>query len=106
MKSFFKSRVLFLVTGFSGMLVIVTYFHNKYLDWSPTGLRILLFLIDLIQLPAFIIGALIRGNPDAPNVAIYYVSLFITYIVIFGGLIFLFQFVRKLVQTRKDSRDG
>jgi hypothetical protein len=90
------------------MLMLVTYWRNKYLYWTPTGLHILLFVFDLIQVPAFIIasviGTWINENPHNPNVAAYYISLFITYTFIFWGFITLFQFVGK--QVRKGRVSG
>lgn len=100
MKNFIRSRLFFVLSGFSGMFVIVTYLHNKYSDWFPVGVNILLYLIDWIQFPAFVVGGLIRGNPDAPNVVVYYVALFFTYMFIFGGLITLFRFIKRYLVTR------
>jgi hypothetical protein len=102
MKSIIKSRLFFLVIGISALLVIVTYLHGINLDWSPPGLHIILFLLTLIQIPSFVIasvlGALIHKNPHNPVVVAYFISLFITYLLIFWGLIALFRFAHKWIR--------
>jgi len=108
MKRFLTFRLVFSVIGVSCVLMMATYLRNKYLYWTQAGLQIPLSVLDLIQIPAFVIasimGALMNKNPHNPIVSAYYISLFITYVVIFGGLITLFRFARKHVHKIRVRR--
>ena len=102
MKNFIKCRLFFLCIGLSILLVSGTYLRNKYLYWVPPGLRIPLLVFDLIQIPAFVIASMmgywIHKNAHNPVVVAYYISLFMTYLLIFWGLIALFRFVNKWIR--------
>jgi hypothetical protein len=88
-----RNRFIFLIGGLSVIFVILSYSNNVH-SW-PTSLLFLTYLLDLIQLPAIVVGALISGNVHQPNAIASYIALFITYVVIFSAVIAFFRFFYK-----------
>jgi len=98
-KFFFKNRSFWWAFGLAVIFVIVSYFNNKVPRWL-SSLRILEFALNTVQLPAWILAAFVsdlQGNRgvESPNIIAFYITLFFTYIVIFGGVIKLLGFINK-----------
>jgi len=96
MKSFVKSKSFLLVLGFSAIFTIGMWLKIEYYGWYyetiPRNVR---FVIWMIEFPAFLISAVIGGNPDFPVPFVYYPLLFLTYMLIFSALMGLFRIVSK-----------
>jgi len=102
MRSFVKSRRFLLVLGLSGMFVVGMWLKIEYYDWYSVAIpRIVKCIISMIELPAFVVSAIIGGNPDYPFFVVYYPLLFLTSVFIFSGLIGLFRLVSKQVHSRR-----
>ncbi len=100
MMSFVKNRLLWLTVGLAVIFVMVSYINAMYGWHWPTTRKILSRFIDQVQLPAIFMGILISGNAEAPNAIAVHVTLFITYIVIFGCLIALARLMYKKITKR------
>jgi hypothetical protein len=96
LKNFIKKKWFLLVLGFSGMLVIGMWLKIEYYGWYSVAMpRIIQSIISIIELPAFVISAVIGGNPDYPVFAVYYPLLFLTFVLLFSGLVGLVRFASK-----------
>ncbi|MGZ3513774.1 MAG: hypothetical protein ACXU93_07495 [Thermodesulfobacteriota bacterium] len=96
MRGFLKNKWFFLVLGLSGMFVVGMWLKIEYYGWYSGAIPgIAQSIISIIELPAFVVSAIVGGNPDYPIFVIYYPLLFLTAVIIFSVLIGLFQFVSK-----------
>jgi hypothetical protein len=105
-KFFFKNRSFWLAFGLAVIFVLVSYLNNTVPRWL-SSLRILGLILDAIQVPAVIVGIMVSDfqnhrGVENPNAIASYVTLFVTYLVIFGGVIKLVGFVnnRMLKNTK------
>jgi len=84
------------------MFVLGMWMKIEYYDWYAGAMpRIAKDIISAIELPAFVISAIIGGNPDYPIFIIYFPLLFLTAVIIISGLIGLFRFVSTHAHRKK-----
>jgi archaellum biogenesis protein FlaJ (TadC family) len=68
----------------------------EYYGWYSAAIpRIIQSIISIIELPAFVISAIIGGNPDYPIFFVYYPLLILTFVLVFSGLVGLIRFASK-----------
>jgi hypothetical protein len=102
----FKNRSFWFAFGLAVIFVIMSYFNNTVPRWL-SSLRILELILNTIQLPALMVGILVSyfQNHRGPNVIAFYVTLFVTYVVIFEGVIKLVGLVgfvnKRMLKNRK-----
>ncbi len=94
-------RYLWWTLGPAILFVIASYVNAMYGWHWPTGRRIMSYFMDQIQLPALFVGILISGNAEAPNAMAVHVTLFLTYVIIFGSLVALTSFVYRGIHQRR-----
>jgi predicted permease len=95
---------LWLTIGLALVFVIVSYINALYGWHWPAARRILSHFLDQLQLPALFVGSLISGNAEAPNAIAVHVTLFLTYIILFGSLSALIGFVYRKIRQHKGAR--
>jgi len=103
MKSLLKTKLIFLTVGLSATFLIISYMNNISGQKWLGSMKSLSHILDSIQLIALFTGILVAGNPDAPNPFAFYAALFVTYMIIFGGLIALSRLLYKKFVARRRS---
>jgi hypothetical protein len=99
MKRFVKNKLVWLTVGGAIGLVMVSY-ANFWYGWHWPNLQKKLFFLKTLEMGAWISGALASGSMESPNFLIFLVSLFMTYVIILGGLATFFCFVYKKITKR------
>jgi hypothetical protein len=104
---FLLNRSFWLAIGFAVIFVFVSYLFNTHaLGRLSPSLKMLELILTAFEIPALISGVLISNlqgyrGVEYPNPIAFYVTLFVTYIVIFGGVIKLVGFINKRVQKKR-----
>jgi hypothetical protein len=91
-------RTLWVVVAIALLGTLLTYLErNSTLSDNAPGLA---HVLDLVLLPAFVLGALIGGNIHRPPAALVYSFLFVTYLLLCFFVSLAIRSIRSLLRQR------
>lgn len=93
---------LIVTSALALLLTLCTYLLNNYPETPLRINRVILDVLDVIQVPAKAAGFFMSGNVHQPNEVVTYVVLFLTYWLLAGSIIWLVGFISR--GARKDAR--
>ncbi len=101
-----KNRTFLLALGLAITFVFLTYIDSRY-GWNwPKVQRILSYFLNPFQFFAWTLGALVSGRSEAPNAIVFWATLFITYLLIFGSVIAAYKFVYRPTKVHRAHQIG
>ncbi len=91
--TFMNKRLLWITVVLALIFMLTTHINSMYGWLWPRARQIISYFLDPIQFPAYLIGVLVSGNSEAPNPIAFYFTWFITYIIVFGTILYVVGFL-------------